>query len=158
MEEDEFTEKIDESTEIFKNIQQVQLSLDEAVKENKVNESLVGAGGLPRVEATQPKIESKEDIDLQVVETKFDQAEVEIISAAETISTEEPASPTSPRFSDHKETDPTPPPPPPKIAFQEESSVSKENQDNSAKTEAEINSSNEMPTLGRRVLQANTSH
>ena len=150
MEEDEFTEKIDESTEILKNIQEVQLSLDEAVKENKVNESLVGAGGLPRVEATQPKIESKEDTDLQVVETKFDQAEVEIINAAETI-IEEPSSPTSPRNSDHKETDPTPPPPPPKIAFQEESSISKENQENSAKTEAEINSSNEMPTLGRRV-------
>ena len=37
VEEDEFTEKINESTEIFDNIKQVQLSLDEAVKENKVS-------------------------------------------------------------------------------------------------------------------------
>ena len=157
VEEDEFTEKIDESTGMINNIQQVQLSLNEAVKENKVNESLTVAG-LPKVEATQVKKERLEDTDLQVVETKFDQPEVEIINAAETILPEEPSSPTSPRDSENKESDPTPLPPP-KIAFQEESSISKENDENSSKAEAEISSSSEkMLTLGKRGLQGSTSH
>ena len=149
VEEDEFTEKINESTEIFDNIKQVQLSLDEAVKENKVNESQTMPGAsLPKVETSQK--ECVEDFDVQVVETKFDQPEVEIINAADTIVAEEPSSPTTPRYSDHKETDHCPPPP--KIAFQEESSISQENYENSAKTEAENNlTSSEMVPLGRSL-------
>ena len=144
VEEDEFTEKIDDSTEILKNIQEVQLSLDEAVKENKVNESQTMPGAsLPKVDTSQK--ECVEDFDVQVVETKFDQPEVEIINAADTIVAEEPSSPTTPRYSDHC-------PPPPKIAFQEESSISQENYENSAKTEAENNlTSSEMVPLGRSL-------
>ena len=89
MEEDEFTEKIDKSTEILNNIQTVQLNLDEAVKENKVNESIITGTSVPSVETHQT--ESLEDFDLQVIETKFDQPELEIINAADTNFTEEPS-------------------------------------------------------------------
>lgn len=140
VEEDEFTEKIDKSTEILTNIQNVQLNLDEVVRENKVNESITGAS-FPRAETTQTE-SCTEDFDVQVIETKFDQPEVEIINAAETILTEEQSH--TPRCSDDKEGDPTPPPP--KMAFQEESSISKQPNE---KTEDDINS---MPNLGRRVL------
>ena len=147
MEEDEFTEKIDKSTEILTNIQKVQLNLDEAETENKVNESLTGAGagasaGVPREETTQTESLEMEDFDLQVIETKFDQPDVEIINAAETNITEEPSHPTTSRHSDYE--DPTPPPQP-KIAFQEESSISRENNE---KMKVDINS---MLNLGRRV-------
>ena len=89
-----------------------------------------------------------EDFELQVVETKFDQPELEIINAAETVLPEEPSSPTTPRYSVTP-----PPPPPPKIAFQEESSISKQNDEPSVKTEGEVNSSSEILNLGRRVTR-----
>ena len=142
MEEDEFTEKIDEFTEQKNDIQKVRLSLDEAVKENKINESLSGTS-VPRVEATLSETESLENSDLEIVETTFDKPDVEIINSAEPILTEEQPIVNSER----KEADPAPPPLP-KIAFQEESPINKQKNEKSAETETDIC---EMPTLGSSV-------
>ena len=60
VEEDEFTEKIDESS-ILNNIREVQQSLDDAVKENKVNQCMTPAQPeLTKLEESQPKLEKLE--------------------------------------------------------------------------------------------------
>ena len=149
VEEDEFTEKIDDSN-IINNHHEDQQGLEEAVKENTINESL--KADLPRATEDKSQLESL-DLDLErdeMVTAEFLQPEVEVITAAAPILTdhvEVPSSPgphRDPEGEAEVEGDP-PPPPPPKLAFQDDSSVSEEKQ----KTGAEDgNNSGEMPVLG----------
>ena len=151
VEEDEFTEKIDDSN-IINNHHEDQQGLEEAVKENTINESL--KADLPRATEDKSQLESL-DLDLErdeMVTAEFLQPEVEVITAAAPILTdhvEVPSSPgphRDPEGEAEVEGDP-PPPPPPKLAFQDDSSVSEEKQKKGAE---DGNNSGEMPILGYR--------
>ena len=148
VEEDEFTEKIDDSN-IINNLHEDQKILEESVKENTINESL--KADLPRATEDKSQLES---LDLaerdEMVTAEFLQPEVEVITAAAPILTdhiEVPPSPgphRDPEAEAGVEEDP-PPPPPPKLAFQDDSSVSEEKQKKGAE---DGNNSGEMPVLG----------
>ena len=152
VEEDEFTEKIDDSN-IINNLHEDQQGLEEAVKENTINESL--KADLPRATEDKSQLESL-DLDLErdeMVTAEFLQPEVEVITAAAPILTDHVEVPSSPGPHRDPEAEAAvegdPPPPPPKLAFQDASSVSEEKQKKGADDE---NNSGEMPILGHRFM------
>ena len=152
--EDEYTEKIDES-DVIKNIREVQQSLEQAERENKVNESVETVKEKEKEEVVeQSKEESQEKVEETKQETgEFAQPEVEVITAAE--KTEVPPSPGGQKDTESqvKEEQGSPTPPPPKLAFQEETSNLKENsQTETPASQEESAASTDLPVLGIRVL------